>query len=78
MEPKFKNREEYLEWCHQQVIQIYYGNIAMNNTVIGKVVEEVANKLHCVEGQELYGYDEQLNEARTSRTSRVLTKVSCP
>jgi len=59
MEPKFKNRQEYLEWCHEQVLQIYYGNIAMNNNVIGNVVESVSHKLHCVEGQELYGDNDE-------------------
>ena len=50
---KFKNQEEYLEWCQTCILKIYYANIAMNNKAIKEVVAEIADTLHITEGRRL-------------------------
>jgi len=53
MSAKFKNREEYIEWCKSTITRIYYCNIAMNGEGIREVVSEIAETLHISEGDEL-------------------------
>ena len=50
---KFKNLDDYLNWCEVMVIRIYYANIAMNNEAIADVVQEIARKHHVSEGEHL-------------------------
>lgn len=50
---KFKNLDDYLNWCEVMVTRIYYANIAMNNEAIAAVVQEIARKHHVSEGEHL-------------------------
>lgn len=56
--PKFKNVDEYYQWCDEMITKIYYANIAMNNQAIGDVVAKIASVLHIPNGDELIAHDE--------------------
>lgn len=43
---------EYLHWCEEMVIKIYYSNIAMRDDLIKEVVAEIASKLHYIESNQ--------------------------
>lgn len=59
--PKFKNIEEYREWCENTITKIYYANIALNNDAIRDAVAEIATMLHVPNHGTLIGDDEDDN-----------------
>ena len=56
--PKFKNMQEYYQWCDDIITKIYYANIAMNDQGIRDAVEKIASVLHVSNGDHLIQYPE--------------------
>jgi len=51
--PKFKNTDEYYQWCDSMITKIYYANIAMNNQAIKDAMAKINSVFHVTEGDSL-------------------------
>ena len=52
---KFETRDQYLEWCKTVIETIHICAIAQDTEGIKQTIDSIKSKLHCNEGEELYG-----------------------